>query len=836
MTGLVRVIRRVTGTEPAVAGPLRRPGHVVLGQPQPGPLGRNRVEQPGGARGERLRFGHGVACPAPVAGRLADPGQGHQPGGQRRSVHELTAQRDPPGHVLQGPVEIVPLIGDLTQPDQRRSGGWPQSRSRLAGRFQGPLARGGGGIEAALAAVQPGQAVVPPRRGGDLALPAPPPDAGLEGFRGGGQPSVQPFGHGLEALNGRAEHEFVLTQLLHGFPGQGGGGRGVTAQLGRVASLQGQHGAGVHQQAALGARTRLEWLLIGAADHALGRFQKRLHGLQVTAHARHLRLSEQQPGARTNQILGQRRKPALDGGLLAPQVEDRVEVLLDQPGRPLFFSRRQSVADRLVGQPLPLVPPRGVPVQAPGVLGVLLQPGPEEVGEQVVVAPPAPDVVELHHEQTGPVHLFEQLLAVIAAGDRVTQRPAETIQDRRLEEEVPEVLSLAAENLLGQVVKDVPVAAGEGGHETGHVGLGTQRQRRQLQAHGPAFGAFGQRGRYREVEIGQDLAEQLGRLVEVEPEIGGAHLAQLAPSPVPGQAKGRIGTAGYHHAQLGRTVIEQEPDRCLHAVRADQVVVVEYQQHVGLARLGHDVVDQRADQRVVGRRGRRTRQRAHPLGDARAHHVESGQHVTPEPHRVVVSAVERQPGGRLGHAPDPLRQQDRLAVTRRGGHQHQPAVQPFLEPVCQPAARHQSRPRARHLKLGSQQHVPLGRRSIHTTASTISSAVDALLVSARRRPRCHFSLGGSAGVSAARDDSAVAASRVVTGDALGVTGHWLPSVADGGCVRRRLPAENPDQPAHRGRPRVSDRHRQPRRHPEVVAVGGRKHLGIQGGSAVAPTA
>jgi hypothetical protein len=24
--------------------------------------------------------------------------------------------------------------------------------------------------------------------------------------------------------------------------------------------------------------------------------------------------------------------------------------------------------------------------------------------------------------------------------------------------------------------------------------------------------------------------------------------------------------------------------------------------------------------------------------------------------------------------------------------------------------------------------------------------------------------------------------------------------ADGGCVRRRLPAENPDQPAHRGRP------------------------------------
>jgi hypothetical protein len=131
----------------------------------------------------------------------------------------------------------------------------------------------------------------------------------------------------------------------------------------------------------------------------------------------------------TNQVLGQRRQPGLDGGLLAPQVEDRVEVLFDQPGCPFRLARRQGVADRLVGQLLPLVPRRGVPVQPPGMLRVLLQPGPEEVGEQMVVTPPAPDVVELHHEQTGPVHLFEQFLAVVAAGDRVAERPAETFQD-----------------------------------------------------------------------------------------------------------------------------------------------------------------------------------------------------------------------------------------------------------------------------------------------------------------------------------------------------------------------------------------------------------------------
>ena len=144
------------------------------------------------------------------------------------------------------------------------------------------------------------------------------------------------------------------------------------------------------------------------------------------------------------------------------------------------------------------------------------------------------------------------------------------------------------------------MAAGEGGHEAGDVGLGAQRQRRQLQPYRPAFGAFGQRGRRWQVEVGRDLAEQFGRFVNVEPEIGGAHLSQLAPPPVPGQAKRRIGPAGQHDAQLGRPVIEQEPDRRLQGVRADQVVVVEHQQHVGQARIGHHIVDQRADQRVVG--------------------------------------------------------------------------------------------------------------------------------------------------------------------------------------------------------------------------------------------
>jgi hypothetical protein len=52
----------------------------------------------------------------------------------------------------------------------------------------------------------------------------------------------------------------------------------------------------------------------------------------------------------------------------------------------------------------------------------------EEVGEQVVVAPPPAGGIQRHQEQVGPFHLLQHLLAVGAAGDRVTQLAAQPVQ------------------------------------------------------------------------------------------------------------------------------------------------------------------------------------------------------------------------------------------------------------------------------------------------------------------------------------------------------------------------------------------------------------------------
>ena len=89
------------------------------------------------------------------------------------------------------------------------------------------------------------------------------------------------------------------------------------------------------------------------------------------------------------------------------------------------------------------VPGRGVAVQLRQAAGLLfLQAGAEQVGEQVVIAPPAAHLIQRDQEQPRPFGLLEQRLAARAAGDGVAQRAAEPLQHRRLEQERPQLLVL----------------------------------------------------------------------------------------------------------------------------------------------------------------------------------------------------------------------------------------------------------------------------------------------------------------------------------------------------------------------------------------------------------
>ena len=86
------------------------------------------------------------------------------------------------------------------------------------------------------------------------------------------------------------------------------------------------------------------------------------------------------------------------------------------------------------------------------------------------------------------------------------------------------------------------MAAGERLHEAADVaGAGTaaRRERRQLQPGDPPFGTGLERGHVRRLQVqAHDLVEERVRLGRCEPQVGGAHLEQLAAGPQPRSGNG----------------------------------------------------------------------------------------------------------------------------------------------------------------------------------------------------------------------------------------------------------------------------------------------------------
>jgi hypothetical protein len=99
-------------------------------------------------------------------------------------------------------------------------------------------------------------------------------------------------------------------------------------------------------------------------------------------------------------------------------------------------------------------------------------------------------------------------------------------------------------------------------------------------------------------------------------------------------------------------VLDQERERLVHLLRSDHVVVIEDQQQL----LRGQFVDQRRDQGLERRWRGRAEQRSDTFADSRTVRVERGHDMTPEPGRVVVPRVQRQPCDRVPAALGPVRQ------------------------------------------------------------------------------------------------------------------------------------------------------------------------------------
>jgi hypothetical protein len=202
-----------------------------------------------------------------------------------------------------------------------------------------------------------------------------------------------------------------------------------------------------------------------------------------------------------------------------------------------------------------LAPDAGPDVQAGDGVSrqLLLQPLSQQLAEKMVIAIPAPLVVQRDNEQVGALQGNQRRLPSSGCilQDGVAQWPAQAIENGGAQQEVLDACRLPLQNLLHQVVEHETVAAAEGCDEACRVGSALHRNGRQVQAGDPALGARLQSSDLRLGEVQpHHLVEKFCRLIWGETQIGGAQLGQLAAGAQAGQRQWRVLACGDHQMHL----------------------------------------------------------------------------------------------------------------------------------------------------------------------------------------------------------------------------------------------------------------------------------------------
>ena len=194
---------------------------------------------------------------------------------------------------------------------------------------------------------------------------------------------------------------------------------------------------------------------------------------------------------------------------------------------------------------------------------------------------------------------------------------------------------------------------------------GLHRQRREVQAGGPALRPFGQLGELARFELDSGRIQQQRGLLLVQPEVRHADLVHQPMRAPARERQRRLLPARDRDLRSGRNVLEQRREDVQTGRVGDGVHIVEHEHQRAL-----ECRERAPDARDALRpdRSARAGQRVEHLGRERLDAVERGRDVAQEHDGVVVPAVERDPRERTRIGLGPARKQRRLAVP--GGRKH----------------------------------------------------------------------------------------------------------------------------------------------------------------------
>ena len=163
---------------------------------------------------------------------------------------------------------------------------------------------------------------------------------------------------------------------------------------------------------------------------------------------------------------------------------------------------------------------------------------PQQLAEQVVVAIPLASPVERHHEAVRTLERLERVCRARRLEHGVAEPAGHPVQHRGVLEEVRLGRRQPGQELEAEVVGHEPVVAGEARDARRAWRPGLQRQRREVQAGGPALRPLGQLGELARVELDPGRFQQRLGLLLVQPEVRHADARAPIPAPASGQAAG----------------------------------------------------------------------------------------------------------------------------------------------------------------------------------------------------------------------------------------------------------------------------------------------------------